>query len=587
MTSIFLSHSHADKPFVRKLASDLANSGVKVWLDEAEILIGDSLIEKIGTGIETTAFVGAVLSTNSVGSRWVKKELEIALNEEIDGKRRKVLPILIEDCEIPNFLRGKLYADFRSPDSYYSEFNKLLKSLGISVESNKFFEPAMRGVSAKAISVSDSESERIGRDFKFYSPVIKPVKKGPMPKAGEKWRLDRTLPSGLLVSNRRNPKWWQQIFRSEAELEREDVRQLQYDIEKHLRENPNIFVQTRGTSSVAWHPTENLLVTAGDGIVAKLWDAETAELITRYPFYSTSPGRSISWSDDGDVFSVDDYLFDGRTGEALKGDDYGFLLGPGSYAYTPHAYASRRGMNDEGFPTTASTNFTPFRPNSSQYLLRDSEAGRASTSAINPWKPGPDQYGRCLVLRNRRTGGVEAIVDCASSPGIEDFAWHPNGQFIAVAFKRDNVKIIDLYNVRTVDSLSVPRLVGWDPTGRILVLGRTNSGNDLVVWDALETKEKPFPEEIRNETWFKRFSSNISADGLRYIKGVQIHSTESDEIIARLPIEHVTAAAWSPIDGGLLATSGSGLDNSDINTTSRFAVSPEGKRQSQTHIWRL
>ncbi|HET6976340.1 MAG TPA: SUMF1/EgtB/PvdO family nonheme iron enzyme [Pyrinomonadaceae bacterium] len=143
MTSIFLSHNHADKPFVRKLASDLTKSGVKVWLDEAEILIGDSLIEKIGAGIETTAFLGAVLSTNSVGSSWVKKELEIALNEEIDGKRRKVLPILIEDCAVPSFLKGKLYADFRRPDSYKLEFNKLLKSLGISVDlsQNTPFEP--------------------------------------------------------------------------------------------------------------------------------------------------------------------------------------------------------------------------------------------------------------------------------------------------------------------------------------------------------------------------------------------------------------------------------------------------------------
>jgi len=89
-----------DKPFVRRLASDLIDSGVKVWLDEAEILIGDSLIEKIGRGIEATAFVGAVLSSNSAGSSWVKRELEIALNEEIDGKRRRVLAILIKDCEM-------------------------------------------------------------------------------------------------------------------------------------------------------------------------------------------------------------------------------------------------------------------------------------------------------------------------------------------------------------------------------------------------------------------------------------------------------------------------------------------------------
>jgi WD40 repeat protein len=441
---------------------------------------------------------------------------------------------------------------------------------------------------SKAIPVSNSELERIQREFKFHSPVPGSPKRASPPKEGEEWKLDRTLPSGLLVSNRRQPKWWQAIFNMEPEVEEEDVRQLQYDIEKHHKENPNLFVQIRGTSSVAWHPTEKRLVTAGDGIVAKLWDTETGELVTRYPFYSTSPGHSISWSDDGAIFTVDHYLFDGATGECLGGPNgYRFVLGPGSYAYTPHAYGKLRVVPNHYFHSTASTNFTPFRPNSNHYVLRDIETFNASKSAINPWKPRPDQYDRCLVLRNRRTGEVEKIIDCAASPGIEDFAWHPRGRFIAVAFKEDNVRIIDIDEVRTVDSLSVPHLVGWAPTGRILVLRKTISPNDLVIWDALQTQEKPFPEEIRNEIWFKRFSSNISADGLRYIKGVQIHSTDSDEIIARLPIEHVQTAAWSPIDGGLLATSGSSINDSYINEISRFAVSPEGRSQSQTHIWRL
>ncbi|WHW57110.1 toll/interleukin-1 receptor domain-containing protein [Salmonella enterica] len=40
--SVFLSHNHNDKPFVRKLARDLENHGVRYWLDETEMKIGDS-----------------------------------------------------------------------------------------------------------------------------------------------------------------------------------------------------------------------------------------------------------------------------------------------------------------------------------------------------------------------------------------------------------------------------------------------------------------------------------------------------------------------------------------------------------------
>ena len=44
---IFLSHSWHDKPIARKLADDLALKGINVWLDEREIKLGESLIEKI------------------------------------------------------------------------------------------------------------------------------------------------------------------------------------------------------------------------------------------------------------------------------------------------------------------------------------------------------------------------------------------------------------------------------------------------------------------------------------------------------------------------------------------------------------
>lgn len=73
MGSIFLSHNSADKPFVRKLAADLRRNGFYAWVDEAEIKLGDSLIEKIEEGIETTDFLGVVLSRNSINSEWVKR----------------------------------------------------------------------------------------------------------------------------------------------------------------------------------------------------------------------------------------------------------------------------------------------------------------------------------------------------------------------------------------------------------------------------------------------------------------------------------------------------------------------------------
>jgi hypothetical protein len=129
MSSIFLSHNHADKSFVRRLAQDLQAAGVRVWLDEAEMMIGDSLIEKIRQGIDEMDYLGVILSQNSVRSEWVKREVNVAMHQEIEGKQVKVLPVMVQDCELPGFLKEKLYADFRDPQRYHEELNKILRRL--------------------------------------------------------------------------------------------------------------------------------------------------------------------------------------------------------------------------------------------------------------------------------------------------------------------------------------------------------------------------------------------------------------------------------------------------------------------------
>ncbi len=127
---IFLSHTSEDKPFVRRLKESLENHGVtKVWLDEAEIQIGDSLIKKIDEGLRMTKYIGVILSPRSIKSNWVEKELEIAMNREIGTGEVVVLPLVMEECDLPTFLQGKLYADFYSPEKYDESLQKLLRRL--------------------------------------------------------------------------------------------------------------------------------------------------------------------------------------------------------------------------------------------------------------------------------------------------------------------------------------------------------------------------------------------------------------------------------------------------------------------------
>lgn len=133
---VFLSHNHNDKPFVRKLARDLENHGVRYWLDEAEMKIGDSLIQKIREGIDSVDYFAVVLSPDSINAPWVVNELDVAMNYQISGKKIKVLPIMLKECEPPGFLIGKLYADFRNEDNYVEAFKRLIQSIGMVFNKN-------------------------------------------------------------------------------------------------------------------------------------------------------------------------------------------------------------------------------------------------------------------------------------------------------------------------------------------------------------------------------------------------------------------------------------------------------------------
>jgi hypothetical protein len=124
---IFLSHSSKDKAFVRRLANDLHSRGVPVWFDEWELKVGDSLNSLIGQGIKESGWLAVIVSNNSNKSPWVDKELNAGLSTELEKKQVYVLPIVIEDCEIPIFLKDKVFADFR--DDYNAGLTALLRRL--------------------------------------------------------------------------------------------------------------------------------------------------------------------------------------------------------------------------------------------------------------------------------------------------------------------------------------------------------------------------------------------------------------------------------------------------------------------------
>jgi WD40 repeat protein len=109
---IFLSYAHTDQEFVDRFASDLQSLGISVWIDKWELRAGDSLIERIEDGVSAVDFVIPIVSSASVNSHWVQRELEMAKRRATAEGRGLIVPVRIDDTSLPAAIEGLLYADF-------------------------------------------------------------------------------------------------------------------------------------------------------------------------------------------------------------------------------------------------------------------------------------------------------------------------------------------------------------------------------------------------------------------------------------------------------------------------------------------
>ena len=112
--AVFISYSHKDKDFAHTLAANLIRHKTSIWIDEWEINAGDSMITKIQDAIQKASALIIVFSKDSIESIWCQKEVIAGIQRELEEKKVLVIPVKIDDCQLPLFVRDKMYADFRT-----------------------------------------------------------------------------------------------------------------------------------------------------------------------------------------------------------------------------------------------------------------------------------------------------------------------------------------------------------------------------------------------------------------------------------------------------------------------------------------
>ncbi len=129
MNKIFVSYSRRNKNFAERLARDLSDAGLDVWIDFRQIHGGEMWENEIYRGLQRSEVLVVCLSPDAVASEWVQREVNTAREQ-----KKFIMPIMVVDAfdalkrtSAISWLEQVQYINF--VDRYEEAFPELLLAL--------------------------------------------------------------------------------------------------------------------------------------------------------------------------------------------------------------------------------------------------------------------------------------------------------------------------------------------------------------------------------------------------------------------------------------------------------------------------
>jgi hypothetical protein len=131
---IFLCHTGVNKDWVEQLAERIESVPYKdrhlgVVFDKWDFGKGKNVVLEIDEHIDKCRFIGLVVSKAMLEAEWPTMERTIAVWSDPSGRDGRVIPLLIENVDLPPSLRIRNWIDFRDPDRYEEAFLELIATL--------------------------------------------------------------------------------------------------------------------------------------------------------------------------------------------------------------------------------------------------------------------------------------------------------------------------------------------------------------------------------------------------------------------------------------------------------------------------
>ena len=106
--------------FSEAVALRLEQEGVRVRFDKWDMVAGDSLPGKIEEAFAASRACLIILSADYTTGRWATAEMNTAITKRVNENYR-VIPVLFEDCTVPELLKDSIRVDFSEHNADHFE----------------------------------------------------------------------------------------------------------------------------------------------------------------------------------------------------------------------------------------------------------------------------------------------------------------------------------------------------------------------------------------------------------------------------------------------------------------------------------
>lgn len=127
---VFVSYRSSDRPWALSLVARLEGAGLRVFIDQRELAIGEYLAGQLESALARSRAAVLLVSQGWLASPWCQQEANVLTKRAVEDKRFKLIPLRLDSSEMPPMLDARVWVDFNgTPRAEGPQLERVLNTL--------------------------------------------------------------------------------------------------------------------------------------------------------------------------------------------------------------------------------------------------------------------------------------------------------------------------------------------------------------------------------------------------------------------------------------------------------------------------